>query len=148
MALARYGRDTLRRSISASSATRCDGITNPVLFSGHGLRYRKLEVILTTVLAYFTLELDPFSFSFLIHWNMSDFVIRNGQTIDKLGKAGETVKVAPGHFRNHLMPKLLAVPNIDKYAFLIREQRKVVVVLLLLIFIVIDSLIPIFVFFC
>ncbi|WOL19265.1 hypothetical protein Cni_G28063 [Canna indica] len=45
-------------------------------------------------------------------------------TIDKLGKAGETVKVAPGHFRNHLMPKLLAVPNIDKYAFLIREQRK------------------------
>uniref|UniRef100_A0A0A8YTR2 Uncharacterized protein n=1 Tax=Arundo donax TaxID=35708 RepID=A0A0A8YTR2_ARUDO len=25
--------------------------TNPVLFSGHGLRYRKLEVILTTVTA-------------------------------------------------------------------------------------------------
>ncbi|XP_074559422.1 uncharacterized protein LOC141815371 [Curcuma longa] len=45
-------------------------------------------------------------------------------TIDKLGKAGETVKVAPGHFRNHLMPKLLAVPNIEKYAFLMREQRK------------------------
>ncbi|XP_050387910.1 uncharacterized protein LOC126804174 [Argentina anserina] len=44
--------------------------------------------------------------------------------VDKLGKAGETVKVAPGHFRNHLMPKLLAVPNIDKYAYLIREQRK------------------------
>uniref|UniRef100_A0A0E0L4W0 Large ribosomal subunit protein bL9c n=1 Tax=Oryza punctata TaxID=4537 RepID=A0A0E0L4W0_ORYPU len=66
---------------------------NPVLFSGHGLRYRKLEVILTT-------------------------------TIDKLGKAGEVVKVAPGHFRNHLMPKMLAVPNIDKFALLIREQRK------------------------
>ncbi|XP_051122861.1 uncharacterized protein LOC127245830 [Andrographis paniculata] len=46
-------------------------------------------------------------------------------TIDKLGKAGETVKVAPGHFRNHLMPKLLAVPNIDKFAHLIREQRKI-----------------------
>lgn len=62
-------------------------------------------------------------------------VYENGQTIDKLGKAGETVSVAPGYFRNHLMPKLLAVPNIDKYAFLIREQRKVVVVLLLIIFI-------------
>ncbi|AQK58258.1 50S ribosomal protein L9 [Zea mays] len=66
---------------------------NPFLFSGHGLRYRKLEVILTT-------------------------------TIDKLGKAGEVVKVAPGHFRNHLMPKMLAVPNLDKFAILIREQRK------------------------
>lgn len=77
-----------------SSAHRLgQSATNPLLFFGHGLRYRKLEVILTT-------------------------------TIDKLGKAGETVKVAPGHFRNHLMPKLLAVPNIDKYAFLIREQRK------------------------
>ncbi|KAI3695534.1 hypothetical protein L1987_78531 [Smallanthus sonchifolius] len=59
-----------------------------------GVRYRKLEVILTT-------------------------------NIDKLGKAGETVKVAPGHFRNHLMPKLLAVPNIDKFAYLINEQRKI-----------------------
>ncbi|KAK1595143.1 hypothetical protein QYE76_017469 [Lolium multiflorum] len=67
---------------------------NPVLFSAHGLRYRKLEVILT-------------------------------KTIDKLGKAGETVKVAPGHFRNHLMPKLLAVPNIDKFAILMREQPKI-----------------------
>ena len=35
------------------------------------------------------------------------------------------MKVAPGHFRNHLMPKLLAVPNIEKYAYLVREQRKV-----------------------
>lgn len=49
------------------------------------------------------------------------------------------MSVAPGYFRNHLMPKLLAVPNIDKYAFLIREQRKVVVVILLLI-IFIESL--------
>uniref|UniRef100_A0A453QB38 Large ribosomal subunit protein bL9c n=1 Tax=Aegilops tauschii subsp. strangulata TaxID=200361 RepID=A0A453QB38_AEGTS len=46
------------------------------------------------------------------------------QTIDKLGKAGETVKVAPGHFRNYLMPKMLAVPNIDKFAILMREQSK------------------------
>lgn len=70
---------------------------------------------------------------------MSQLFYENGQTIDKLGKAGETVSVAPGYFRNHLMPKLLAVPNIDKYAFLIREQRKVVVVILLLI-IFIESL--------
>lgn len=35
------------------------------------------------------------------------------------------MKVAPGHFRNHLMPKLLAVPNIDKFAYLVSEQRKV-----------------------
>ncbi|XP_042421461.1 uncharacterized protein LOC122009395 isoform X2 [Zingiber officinale] len=34
------------------------------------------------------------------------------------------VKVAPGHFRNHLMPKLLAVINIEKHAFLMREQRE------------------------
>ena len=47
------------------------------------------------------------------------------QSIDKLGKSGEVVKVAPGHFRNHLMPKLLAVPNIDKFAYLISEQQKV-----------------------
>ena len=45
--------------------------------------------------------------------------------MENLGKAGETVKVAPGYFRNYLMPKLLAVPNIDKFAYLVREQRKV-----------------------
>ncbi|XP_048325723.1 uncharacterized protein LOC107403445 isoform X2 [Ziziphus jujuba] len=57
------------------------------------------------------------------HRKLEVILTRN---IEKLGKAGETVKVAPGHFRNHLMPKLLAVPNIDKYAYLIREQHKVV----------------------
>lgn len=56
---------------------------------------------------------------------MIDLFLLFTQNIEKLGKAGETVKVAPGHFRNHLMPKLLAVPNIDKYAFLIKEQHKV-----------------------
>lgn len=65
MALARCGRDTIRRSINASAATRCDRITNPVLFSGHGLRFRKLEVILTTVPPIYP-DLDPFSFSFLV----------------------------------------------------------------------------------
>ncbi|XP_039125949.1 50S ribosomal protein L9 [Dioscorea cayenensis subsp. rotundata] len=79
------------RHLAGNHSSVC--ITNPFLFAIQGLRYRKLEVILTT-------------------------------NIEKLGKAGETVKVAPGHFRNHLMPKLLAVPNINKYAFLIREQRK------------------------
>ncbi|GJT32531.1 ribosomal protein L9/RNase H1 [Tanacetum coccineum] len=67
---------------------------HPLFYAAQGVRYRKLEVILTT-------------------------------NVDKLGKAGETVKVAPGHFRNHLMPKLLAVPNIDKFAYLISEQRKI-----------------------
>ncbi|KAJ3672636.1 hypothetical protein LUZ60_007357 [Juncus effusus] len=93
MAQARCGHATLRRLLASASSRGGDQITNPYLFAGHGLRFRKLEVILTT-------------------------------TMDKLGKAGETVKVAPGYFRNHLMPKLLAVPNIDKYAFLIKEQRK------------------------
>ncbi|XP_076951679.1 uncharacterized protein LOC143625117 [Bidens hawaiensis] len=38
--------------------------------------------------------------------------------IENLGKAGETVKVVSGHFRNHLMPKLLAFPNVDRFAYL------------------------------
>ncbi|XAR52194.1 hypothetical protein NMG60_11020131 [Bertholletia excelsa] len=67
---------------------------HPLLYAAQGVRYRKLEVILTT-------------------------------NMDKLGKAGETVKVAPGYFRNYLMPKFLAVPNIDKFAHLISEQRKI-----------------------
>ncbi|EPS73684.1 hypothetical protein M569_01071, partial [Genlisea aurea] len=46
-------------------------------------------------------------------------------SIDKLGKAGETVKVAPGYFRNHLMPKLLALPNIEKFKYLVHEQRRI-----------------------
>ncbi|CAA6661676.1 unnamed protein product [Spirodela intermedia] len=97
MALAQSGRWLRHLARSHAAQKTCNGydsITNPLLYAGQGLRYRKLEVILTT-------------------------------SIEKLGKAGETVKVAPGHFRNHLMPKLLAVPNIEKYAFLIREQRKI-----------------------
>ncbi|CAL9087755.1 ribosomal protein [Musa troglodytarum] len=94
MAHARWCRPAaFRRLLGSQPPSSRDGVTNPLLFAAQGLRYRKLEVILTT-------------------------------TIDKLGKAGETVKVAPGHFRNHLMPKLLAVPNIEKYAFLMREQRE------------------------
>ncbi|KAI3697343.1 hypothetical protein L6452_30301 [Arctium lappa] len=93
-----YGRSILRQTkILKDSALfkNCDcELHHPLFYASQGVRYRKLEVILTT-------------------------------TIDKLGKAGETVKVAPGHFRNHLMPKLLAVPNIDKFAYLINEQRKI-----------------------
>ncbi|KAK4403679.1 50S ribosomal protein L9 [Sesamum angolense] len=84
MACFHYGKNVLRRSL----------MHHPLLYAAQGVRYRKLEVILTT-------------------------------TIDKLGRAGEMVKVAPGYFRNHLMPKLLAVPNIDKFAHLIREQREI-----------------------
>ncbi|KAL6012905.1 hypothetical protein ACLOJK_003394 [Asimina triloba] len=94
MAHWRCGRSVLCQLIRDSNTTISGQAIHPVLFAGQGIRFRKLEVILTT-------------------------------TIDKLGKAGETVKVAPGHFRNHLMPKLLAVPNIEKYAYLIREQRKI-----------------------
>ncbi|KAL0907822.1 hypothetical protein M5K25_022263 [Dendrobium thyrsiflorum] len=85
----------LRRCI-CRPVVHSGGATNHLLFAGHGLRYRNRKLeVILTT------------------------------TIDKLGKAGETVKVAPGHFRNHLMPKMLAVPNIPKSAFLIREQRKV-----------------------
>nr|XP_023923187.1 uncharacterized protein LOC112034606 isoform X2 [Quercus suber] len=94
MAYMQYGRNALRKVITDTSVRSNDRVVNPVLYAGQGLRYRKLEVVLT-------------------------------MSIEKLGKAGETVKVAPGHFRNHLMPKLLAVPNIEKYAYLVREQRKV-----------------------
>ncbi|KAL6500953.1 hypothetical protein OROHE_025150 [Orobanche hederae] len=86
MACLQYGKNILRRN----------SMHHPLLYAAQGVRYRKLEVILTT-------------------------------TIGKLGKAGDTVQVAPGYFRNYLMPKLLAVPNIDKFAHLIREQRKVVI---------------------
>lgn len=94
MAYMQYGRKALGKIITDTSLRSSDRVVNPLLYACQGLRYRKLEVILTT-------------------------------SIKKLGKAGETVKVAPGYFRNHLMPKLLAVPNIEKYVYLIREQRKI-----------------------
>ncbi|XP_010442862.1 PREDICTED: uncharacterized protein LOC104761316 [Camelina sativa] len=95
MAYVGQSRNVIRHVVSRGKAYHKseNAIHHPLLFACQGVRYRKLEVILTT-------------------------------GIEKLGKAGETVKVAPGYFRNHLMPKLLAVPNIDKYAHLIREQRK------------------------
>ncbi|KAA8529135.1 hypothetical protein F0562_034066 [Nyssa sinensis] len=98
MAYIQYGRNIVRHINTIKGTTFLQNsdrvLHHPLLYAAQGVRYRKLEVILTT-------------------------------TIDKLGKAGETVKVAPGYFRNHLMPKLLAVPNIDKFAYLISEQRKI-----------------------
>ncbi|XP_057951821.1 uncharacterized protein LOC131146312 [Malania oleifera] len=94
MAHIQCGRNILRQIVKHRNLQDSDPILNPLLYAGQGVRYRKLEIILTT-------------------------------SIDKLGKAGETVKVAPGYFRNYLMPKLLAVPNINKFEYLIREQRKI-----------------------
>ncbi|XP_021895880.1 uncharacterized protein LOC110813158 [Carica papaya] len=95
MAYMQHARNALCHIIKQNSLHSSDHVMHHrLLYACHGVRYRKLEVILTT-------------------------------NIQKLGKAGETVKVAPGYFRNHLMPKLLAVPNIDKFAYLIREQRKI-----------------------
>nr|TKR79203.1 hypothetical protein D5086_0000275420 [Populus alba] len=95
MACIQHSRNALRRIIAKETNLKSsDGAIHPLLYACQGVRYKKLEVILTT-------------------------------SIEKLGKAGQTVKVAPGHFRNHLMPKLLAVPNIEKFAHLIREQRKI-----------------------
>lgn len=98
MAYVQYGKNILRHITSIREPRILLGPENvlhhPLLHAGQGVRYRKLDVILTT-------------------------------NVEKLGKAGETVKVAPGYFRNYLMPKLLAVPSIDKYIYLIREQRKI-----------------------
>ncbi|XP_019192869.1 PREDICTED: uncharacterized protein LOC109187197 isoform X2 [Ipomoea nil] len=91
MAYAQIGRNAVRRQLKTAS----DGVLHhPLFYAVQGVRYRKVEVILTS-------------------------------SIGKLGKVGDTVKVAPGFFRNHLMPKLLAVPNIDKYRHLLEDQRKI-----------------------
>ncbi|RWW14259.1 hypothetical protein GW17_00021980 [Ensete ventricosum] len=38
-----------RRLLGSQPPSSGDGVTNPFLFAAQGLRYRKLEVILTTV---------------------------------------------------------------------------------------------------
>jgi large subunit ribosomal protein L9 len=54
------------------------------------------------------------------------------QDVDKLGKVGEVVKVAPGYGRNFLLPRKIAVPatpgnlkimEIDRLASARRDQR-------------------------
>ncbi|OIW02993.1 hypothetical protein TanjilG_13630 [Lupinus angustifolius] len=91
----RYGRQGVRQIFKFRNDTYDSSVVNPLLYASQGLRYNRKLQVILTT------------------------------DIDKLGKAGYTVKVAPGFFRNHLMPKLLAVPNIDKFAHLITEQHKV-----------------------
>ncbi|RYQ88636.1 hypothetical protein Ahy_B09g095715 isoform B [Arachis hypogaea] len=91
----RYGRHGVKQVLRFRDASYDSTAVNPIWYASQGLRYMRKLQVILT----------------------SD--------VDKLGKAGDTVKVAPGYFRNHLMPKLLAVPNIDKFAHLISEQRKV-----------------------
>lgn len=151
---------------SAAIFHKCEGgevhLHHPLFYAAQGVRYRKLQVILTTVsnftnsfiqlpfivyynlhrqrrpdslfclsifMVFFTIWLFHFELIWLTLLQLrpdSCSILRfDKQGIDKLGKAGETVRVAPGYFRNHLMPKLLAVPNIDKYRHLMEDQRKV-----------------------
>ncbi|XP_024385189.1 uncharacterized protein [Physcomitrium patens] len=44
--------------------------------------------------------------------------------IDRLGKAGEIVSVAPGYARNRLIPNLMALPAIDKFVLMVQNQIK------------------------
>ena len=55
------------------------------------------------------------------------------QDVEKLGKSGDIVKVAPGYGRNFLLPRKLAVPatpgnmkiaEIDRLAHARRDQRE------------------------
>ncbi|KAM7504889.1 hypothetical protein LguiB_003793 [Lonicera macranthoides] len=104
MAYLQYGRNILRQSKIFKDSILFQSfdsmLHHPILYASQGI------------------------FSLLLYIN-NNTILTCIHTIDKLGKAGETVKVAPGHFRNHLMPKLLAVPSIDKFAPLISEQRKI-----------------------
>lgn len=116
------GRNAIRQIVQGASVRSSDGAVHPLFHACQGVRYRKLEVILTTVRG---LKCGVIAFSIGFLASIYELLLYFFQSIEKLGKAGETVKVAPGYFRNHLMPKLLAVPNIEKFAYLIREQRKV-----------------------
>ncbi|PNY07070.1 50S ribosomal protein l9-like [Trifolium pratense] len=95
MGYLQFGRHSVKQIIRFKDAVNDSVVVNPLLYASQGLRYNRKLQVILTT------------------------------DIDKLGKAGETVKVAPGYFRNHLMPKLLAVPNIDKFAYLLTEQRKI-----------------------
>lgn len=46
--------------------------------------------------------------------------------LNKVGKAGEIVKVAKGYARNMLIPQLLALPKLDKYVDLVQRQLEAV----------------------
>ncbi|WVZ09106.1 hypothetical protein V8G54_013636 [Vigna mungo] len=95
MGYLQFGRHGVRKIIRSRDISYDNVVVNPLLFASQGLRYKRKLQVILTT------------------------------DIDKLGKAGDTVKVAPGYFRNDLMPKLLAFPNIDKFAYLLNEQRKI-----------------------
>ncbi|XP_022631379.1 uncharacterized protein LOC106776656 [Vigna radiata var. radiata] len=95
MGYLQFGRHGVRKIIRSRDISYDNVVVNPLLFASQGFRYKRKLQVILTT------------------------------DIDKLGKAGDTVKVAPGYFRNHLMPKLLAFPNSDKFAYLLNEQRKV-----------------------
>ncbi|KAG4938395.1 hypothetical protein AAZX31_16G057700 [Glycine max] len=95
MGYLQFGRHGVRQIIRFRDASYDNVVVNPLLYASQGLRYKRKLQVILTT------------------------------DIDNLGKAGDTVKVAPGYFRNHLMPKLLAFPNIDKFAHLLNEQRKI-----------------------
>ncbi|KAH1193718.1 50S ribosomal protein L9 [Glycine max] len=95
MGYLQFGRHGVKQIIRFRDASYDNVVVNPLLYASQGLRYKRKLQVILTT------------------------------DIDKLGKAGDTVKVAPGYFRNHLMPKLLAFPNIDKFAYLLNEQRKI-----------------------
>lgn len=46
--------------------------------------------------------------------------------INKVGKAGQIVKVSKGYARNMLIPQLLALPKLDKYVNLVRKELKAI----------------------
>lgn len=46
--------------------------------------------------------------------------------LDKVGKAGEVVKVAKGYARNKLIPQLLALPKLEKYVRLVQKQLEAI----------------------
>ena len=49
MAYMHYGRNILRRIIKDAGVQNSDRVVNPLLYVCQGVRYRKLEVILTKV---------------------------------------------------------------------------------------------------
>ncbi|KAG6550827.1 hypothetical protein Mapa_007623 [Marchantia paleacea] len=46
------------------------------------------------------------------------------EKIERLGRAGQVVNVAPGYARNKLIPHHLALPALDKYVTLVNTQLK------------------------
>lgn len=47
------------------------------------------------------------------------------QPIERLGKAGQIVSVAPGYARNRLIPNMLALPAIEKFVLMVQNQIEV-----------------------